>query len=1212
MIHMSISGNQYADKVFAEHPIALWPLDERVYYLSLIDDNDRLFSNWTLENATSSNSPTLPEISSPFDDNIYSSITSNTSSPVVVEAESSSLFSLVDTNINIKTFCVNLFLYQNPTFINWIKIGYRYDDALSVPQEVISEEILAPNSESWINLNQVYPIPESWSGSLKIFLQISFADSSGGDAASRTLIMQGLSIGQNSETTCYESLGSIKQELPDSLGFTSLYGIPSDQYGILADNGYHVVRNNRLLAKNDGFPIVFGTPQSTKIYPSEANLPSFVFPGKGMLNEAGRNKNYTLELWMKLDPETTTAKKIIGPISGNDGIYVKEGFITLVIDSEIGSHCISEWYRPLLVHLILKDSNAVLMVNGEEVINIPYNRAIASLPDDKDWWGVYSYPEISVFQIDCISIYPYTVSEIVAKRRFVYGQGTPSIQSIDNSFFGTPTTIDFTTSQYGPSVMYPDFYRWDAGYFNNLNATRDYLSVPNYSLPIINIGGRDIQQWYEDNYYVNTLEYPERNHPNFITFRPNVDYGTGGAEDVWNNAGNNYVEQCYFNFTSLNVLNDAISSVYGIFEIEDDLSQDRPLMVFSNTTNGDTFKIYVNSDTIYYSINNSVIHQEIITLSMETLVGINFENLGAQFGYEVARFFSSPSSVQIYIGGDGTTTFEGKIYIVGFCNQENFQSIEDNFDQTGIAISENYEILLNHIASYTLIPEYEYGQMFLDVSVSSEWEEYYPLNYFAGYVKDENENLVYDLDLVQVNVGYTYVGTEGVWTYAELDNAFVSETYQDLLDSVYSNYFGLYKNNTTGESVNVSNSSLNTYLTFQKLDEGSNAPLSSFSNTKSLDINSVIYADNENTIDFPNRVYDTKFVFKDNVVVYPPKTENFEDYSMVVHFDIKQRSIIKNPLRIRSMEISSKNLNYVSSLNPESQRNIIGTKFGSTMYPQKVDVLGEVDYKSENPLFIYKTTSPYLYTTKKSGIQVVNQSIADDMPSEKYMLSIPVNNNASYDFSVGAMHFFVKGSFTEEEEQINLVDINHKDGKISVVLEKSTEGNFVRAYSNDGLTLTEYPTISFYQNGRYVLSPTLINNEWNSIGISFNEQLDFSNFLNGSIDLFGGALFNNVSYYLSKGLGIKTDLTIRSWENVLNYDSVTRAWQFWDAGNQKWRDVYILGQTTSYFSSPEDIYRSYTGTNKNIIDDKNGITFQKSGSTVYSAISWRTITEKPV
>ena len=161
MIYMSIAGNQYADKVFSEHPIALWPLDEKVYYLSLIDDNDRLLSNWTLTNANSDDSPTLPDSEAPFPNEVSSAFIANTSSPVTVDVESPELFNLLDVNEEIATFSVNFFLYQKPDFINWFKVGYRYDDALSSPQEVISDEIPAPQLESWLNFNRVYSLPTS-------------------------------------------------------------------------------------------------------------------------------------------------------------------------------------------------------------------------------------------------------------------------------------------------------------------------------------------------------------------------------------------------------------------------------------------------------------------------------------------------------------------------------------------------------------------------------------------------------------------------------------------------------------------------------------------------------------------------------------------------------------------------------------------------------------------------------------------------------------------------------------------------------------------------------------------------------------------------------------------------------------------------------------------------------------------------------------------
>ena len=1262
---MTTDINQYAERVYSEHPIAMWSLDETVYYIALANENSRFFTNWDLTGCYADDSPDLIDItSSPFpSSNIYSSITKSNALAGTVRVVSPVLFGAGDINSSISTFCVNIFLYQKPTYINWFKVGYRYLDALSVQQEVLSDEILPPEIESWVNFNNVYPIPESFSGNLEIVIEIDF-DESSSDLSSRTLIMNGLSVGQGSETTCYENLGSQFVSLPDTTNISGMYGVSADQYGILSNNGYYLVRNNELLSKNDAFPIIFGAKSSTKIYPSNVNLPSFIFPGRGMLNEAGRNKQYTLEMWIKLDPKTNSAKKIIGPLSGDDGIYVKEGFITLVIGDEIASHCVSEWYRPMLIHIQMKENNASLVINGEQVLSIPLNRKTIDLPNDTDWWGVYSYPSIEAFNIDCISIYPYIISDIVAKKRFVYGQATPGIQSIDNGFSGTPITMDFSTAEYNSNIIYPDIARWDAGYFNNLNATKNYISVPDYTLPNINIGGRDVQQWYRDNYIVYGLDYPSGESPYFITFRPNITYDINGDPVSWSSEGIDYVSQSYLNFPSLSLLNDSLSAVYGIFEVEEDIAEPRTLMSFVNTINGNTFDINIESDKVKYLYNGAAIldtsgnpAERDITIGTEILVGLNFESSGIEFGYDISRFFSAPSSTQLYIGGNGTNTFEGKIYLVGFSNQTNYEEISTNFSSDGLAITDNYELLFDHIASYTLVPEREYGHLFLDVSVSSQWEEYFPLTYFASYVKDENGNPIYDLDMLQVNLGYVSVESNVVWTYAELKDAYLTLDYQDLKDSTYENYFNLKKNNTTGNSINVSNSSLQAYLTFQSIAEGANLPLSDFTYTKQLDESHVIDPDLENTDIFTERAYQTKFVFTDNVIVYPPKSKSFEEYAMVAHFNIKQRSILKNPLKIKSFEITSKNLNYAN--NNADQRNYVGTKFGTKMYPE-IDFFGTLDGKSKNPFFMYKTATPYIYTTKKSGVKVVNKSsIVNPTTINQYRVSIPVNSNASYSFKVGAITFFLLGDLPETIDEIPFVEINYKNGLIALILNKTESETIIKAYSkptyeilsggdssttnwidywdcgysdslpnvfinidiasldqsNDPTGYTEITGLSFYQNGKYVKSPSIKNNEWNSIGISFPDQLDFSEYAEGGISLYGGFTFNDISYYLSEGLGIKTDLNIRTWDGVLNDDYVgdpvtpENIWSYWSG--EKWEYVYVLGQSTSYLSTPADIYEAYTGTNRYIIDDGYGVQLQQTQTAILTDVSWSVYTDKP-
>lgn len=1403
----------------------------------------------TISWATKSNSPTIPDDPSPFDDDVYSSFTRSTPLAGVVDIQSPDLFNSTNVDINNDQFTINAFLYQNPTYINWFKIGYRYYNAGGVLQEVISDEIPAPSASSWVNLNQTYTIPTSWSGSIKAFIQVNFKDSTAGDAASRTVILHGFSVGQGSATTCYESLGSTPISIPAEFGYTGMSGISADQYGVLADNGYYLVRSNQLLANNDGMPIIYGTNHSTAIHASGVGLPSFVFPGKGMLHETGRNKAYTLEMWMKLDPQTTRAQRILGPMDSLDGLYVKEGFLTLAIGGEIGSHFVSDWYRPMLVNIELKDNSATVILNGEQVISIPFDRKTVDLPDGNDWWGVYSYSTISYFNIDCISIFPYNVSATVAKRHFVYGQGTPNIQSIDNAYRGTPTTIEFATSEYDASVIYPDIARWDAGYFNNLTATRDYLSVPNYTLPIINIGGRDLKEWYGDNLTINNSEYPDGQHPKFVSLRPNtvtrtnyvrnpsfetnltnwyalssgglatlsritsaskigtasgqivratnagateypgmsmsavdipivagrsytysfwikkvsgidpnifgtiawadasatyitenqttwtvitaaagwvrlsvtatapanakycwllvreqavngaaastwttdghlfeegslmpyfdgsyadpeakpISYGwTGTAHasnstlSYWNPNGINYQDPAYFNFPTLNALNEAVAAVYGVFQADSNIASDRTLMSFVNITNGETFDITINGTDVDYSINGTVLNTDVITIGTEFAVGLNFNEAGTYFFNDgVSKFFSSPASIQLYVGGNGINTFEGKIYSVGLANAENFRKIQDNFDATGLVTPNTYALLLDHFASYTLLPEYEYGELYLDVSVSSQWEEYYPLSYFASYVEDGSGNPVYDIDMLQVNIGYPTVATSDVWTYAELKTEFTTPNdYADLRDSIYLDYFGLKKKNATGSTVTTANSSLQSYLTFQPIADGANRPLADFPYSAGLEENAVIYADMANTFVLPEKVYDTKFLFKDNVVVFPPKTNNFEDYALVVHLEINQRSILKNPLKIKSMEISANNFNYISDSDDPAQRNYIGTKFGKKVYPY-TELMTLVDHKVENPLAIHKTSTPYLYTTRKSGIRLVNESLVSGSPSESRVF-IPINESGSLRYNVAAIQFMVKPEFVEDDKTIKFIEIKHKNGRLLYGLSKIGGSGTLSSYgrTSDGLLLdggtptpptfdyifdggtptsvyppTPYLNITtdtndivpvvdtgwspvygsdYYQNGRYVPSPVLENNEWSVVGIVFPEPLDFSEFADGGITIFGGAVFNNISYYLEEGLGVRTDLTTRTWQGVYDVDGTVPSgttWAYW-AGDT-WQYVYLLGQASSYISSPADIYEAYVGTNSEIVDDGYGLTFDHRQAQLISGATWSIYTSKP-
>jgi hypothetical protein len=1216
---MSVALNSYAVKAYAEHPISMWPLDDNSYYISYMNNAKRKFSTWTITTsptsggATHNDSPTLPDIALPFLNETYSAIyVSNSSLPnnTLVSAKSGNI-DISDMNSSLESFCVNFFLYQSPQYVNWYKLGYEYYDTDSLAYEtILSGQIPPPILQSWSNFNTTYDLPQniSYAHPIKLIIQINLKDVSSSDAEDRTFIMNGLSVGQWSETSCNKSLGIDPIAIPPSTDLVGLTGYPADQYGLLSDNGYYLVEDGILLASNGSVPLVFGTDNATTLTASQLGNPSLIFPGMGVLNEKGKFKDYSLEFWMKVNPSTVYSRRILGPLAETSwGVYVKEGFISLVIGNSRGSHSVSEWNRPMIVHILIKRESAALFINGEQVITIPYDPYSLTFPSsDNDWWGFYSYEDIDHFKVDCISIYPYAIATQVAKRRMAWGQAVPSAQFIDSGFGGIPTTIDFPVSGYKSNIIYPDIARWDGGYFNNLKATTNSLTVPDYELPTIYLGGRNIYDWYDANNTVNNLEYPTLGaHPKFITFRPNV---SGGA---WTPTGDDWNEDCYLQFQSLNILTNPVSAVYGVFEVEDETSSDRPLIHFINTLSGKRFEINLFEDQIKYTLNNVELASITVDTSDHMVAGINIKTFANTYGYEALTFFGNPSAIQIIVGGNAKTgddalTFDEKIYRFGFCNEINYNELIDHFDSSGITLPNDNGLFLDHFASYTLLPMYEYEKFFLDIAISAEWEEYYPLSYFASPVIDENGDTVYDIDSLQLNIGYPSVSAPFLFLYQDLEALFSTQTYADLdnpVTSGYSNYLDLKYNNTSGGDIDVSMSSLKMYATFQSIFDNNVNPLDSFVYTKKLDASRVIYVENENTLASPSKAFNTKFEILNGTIMYPPKVYNeenidFTNLSMAIHFVLNQKGILSNPFNVRTFEIASRPLSNDYLLNP------IKTKFGNSVYTYTDD--GTVfDGKEQNPVYIYKKTSPYLYLTDDSGIKVVKH-----LEDKEFLASIAINPSASNNFNVAAMQIWIKHDFSEfSQSDIPIFEIVNVNNTIEIMLTSIDNGSRAQIYARDKDTLAPITYISFYQNGIYVNLPTIRMGDWSCLGMLFQESLEFTNFV-GKINLFGRTYFNNISYYLEESIGKKVGIVARNWGQVYEDPPTTYDWQHWrDSGT--WRDVYVLDQTTTYILTPENIYQSYLGTNREVIDDEGGVYIGSYGFSAYSDTVWSQDTRKP-
>jgi hypothetical protein len=1160
--------------------------------------------------------PTLPELSSPFSSDIYSSFSASGVSVdnTTIRLESDTLFDFSELNETLKTFAISLYLYQNSIKVNWYEVGYvYYDQFLSADKEILNR-IEKTEGEKWINFDFSYS-PQSFNNT-NVRLVIKINLNSGGSLDDYNFIVNGICVGQWSENNSSQSLGVHPISSSVISSSVELYGVPAIEYGIQEKSGYYLAENNRLLSRNIGLPLVYGSENVTRLYPSVSTLPSIILPGRGFLHESGKYNQYTVEFWMKINPDTIESRKIFGPIDNDNGLYVRDGVITLLLGNQISSHVVSEWYRPMLVHILLKEDSAALYINGEQVIEMPFSSEEDVFSQENDWIGFYSHPDILNFEIDCVSFYSYLIAAPVAKRRFVYGQGTNSPQAIAESFGGDNSYINFSNANFTTNKAYPDFGQWEAGYKDNLIATKTSVSSPNYSLPQVFIEGRDVQELYADNKI--DCEISEEK---FFSFRPDTRAETNSE---FEDPSLNWSEPGYLFFDNLSQVDD-LSAIYAVFSTTNTL-ENQPLLLIINKLTLNKVSISIENNYLVYKFNEDVLYSEVLDDNIFESYGDYYGTYGPQqekisfavglkivdfiknFGYRLSQFFKSFNDLEMYVGGNGQETFTGKIYSVGFSNKTNIKEIEFSFLEEGVVDRFEHESLVNHFATYTLSPTIRYNRFFLDISISAKWQEYFPLASFASFVKNAQGKKYYDLDYLQLNLGYPSI-TERVeqiiqnlgWTYQELFNIFnspVQKSYEILDNSLitgYTNYNDLNNNNVVEYFLDTTKSSVRAYLTFQLLNEGANRSLEDFPFSKDVADCCFIDAEEENTTEQPFRSYLTKFEFLDNVVVFPPKRIDFRRVALVIHFEIKQDGILSNPVKIRDFEIASRSLNQYS-FNP------IGTESGKPIYPYvKTGIY--FDNKEKNPVLISKKRLPYLNLNQNSGIRVMGRQTF----TKEFGIAFPINQEQVSDFSVKAIQLWTKYDPPEfPSVPYPIFEIQGLDKNIEFVIRSDASGKRGIVFARNKQTKKIENGLTLYQNGIRVKNFIVEQNSWESFGIEFDQPITFNNFV-GYLNIFRGPTFNNVSYFNVTGLGEISGIEARKWLRVLTEDDISNFdWEYWYDENgvteiKDWRDVYIIDETKSSLITPSDIYKSYVGTNRIVVDDGESVSLDAEQVFVYSS-----------
>jgi hypothetical protein len=1227
---MSSPSNLYAEKVFAEHPLALWSLDDAVDYLSLITESQReiLEPSWSIENVSDYYEGI---ITGPFPISITNTIEGMPNETVLLK--SPELVSLQSLQERLRTMCIGTYYYSNSDNYDYIEIGYEYTDSETSLLVEHVKRFTSITQDRWSFISSTFELP-SETNPFRVIIRIKLNDN-GSAPSDYVFSFNGLSVGQWSEEFNATSLGSNAISLPSNIGipFSGLKCIESNSYGSNLNKGYYIVSNNVLTAKNTSIPLVYGssgvirilpnystvvesvvdagTPSTTTLsiidggVPSSEPLdsidgglvylsPSYIVPGLGFLNNDGRYKDYTLEFWSRIDCNSSESHRLVGPIGSQDGLYVEGGHITLVINNSFRSYFVGQWIRPMLFHISISKNSATVLLNGEEVISMPISSESLLLPNklsdegkDQDYIGFYSYPDIPSFEIDSVAIYSYLVPTIVAKRRYVYGQGVGSSEPINNSYAGTEAFVDYAFSEYTADYNYPDFAKWNQGSFDNIITQNQSLKTPEYQLPTIYFDDKTIEDLYEDCKSIQTVD------DKFITLKPN---------ESWNSTTS------YLNFARLDILQTPVNMIYGVVSIKENSNNETIFRIY-NSTNSDSLSIVkTGGGQINYVFNfnnqSTILKTFGYVVDQKIVLGIKINEL-SQSVPNISSFFNNLSTLKMYVGGSGSlgSVFSGKIFNVGFGTHDN--SSKFSYFTNGFTDHLQYQYFIDNLASYTLLPTSKYGSFFLDIGVSGYWEDYMPLSYFAKYISNEYGQTYYDLDFLQFNLDYpapsaavTYE-TVSEWIYEELDDEFshpVQQTYQNLDNDNYTgwkNYQDLNERSSKYKKYDISESDVKAYITMQYILDGANLLQNNFTTISQVDENRVI--------DFSNHPNWTshKFEVVDGTIIYPPAKIDFNKLAIVYRLEFNSRSTINKPISIKSLQLSSQSFDH-------NRFNKVGTRFGSGLYPYVKSGI-YFDFKTKNPFAIGKTSMPYLYATQNTGIEVRNEN----EPELDKGVSLIINTGQSPNFRVSAMQLWIRANKTSfPAVRKKFFEINYLSDSIEFFIEaNSGEGDRGRIFAVSKNTQAPFSGITYYINGQFVREPVISIKEWSVLGLAFENNLNFDNFL-GSLNINGQYTFNNISYYQATNLQLAQSRTLRSWSKVKTVSSIDQDWEDWLS--YTWNQILVLGTSDLYGTNPSDIYKTYIGTNKIIIDDDNGLSLTPEAIKIYQDSTWQSFIVTPV
>lgn len=916
-------------------------------------------------------------------------------------------------------------------------------------------------------------------------------------------------------------------------------GIGAAAYGLEDNYGYYIRDEASAYTKNDNIPMVYGAANVTTLYPIDAEtpIPSLILPANGFMHNSGRYKTLTAEMWLRITANTNGATgiytKIFGPLASDDGLYVHDSSLMLKIGNNIKSHYVGEWERPMLIQISTGPTSANLIVNGELAFAMPYEYGFNYADDSSDsWLGFYARSTyVRLVEVDCVAIYPYEVTPVIAKRRFVYGQAIDYPENVNVAYNGISAFVDYSFANYSTNYSYPKNAKWSNGIQNNALASGDFLTSPNYELPNFHYteSGQvytNVIGWDQLQASKQSSVYPEKNLMKF--------------KDATGNG--------YFKLDSLKVLENGLGAISIHIVTASDTSTTQSVYKIINKVSGDYLEAIIEDDTMYYV---SYMNKETygssfgyvdFSGSTETplVIGLDIAKVKNFESLHLSTFFDNLENLSMYIGGTESTTATYKGWYE-FINLFGVDSESFTSDSDG-SVYESYPDL----AEYSLRLNKIIDGLYVDIATKSYWQDYIPLTYLAKPLTTDGVK-TYAIDFIQYNA-----------------NIIVPT-------STYDQY--------------VQSGQVRSYVSLQKIANPISSKEYSFESSYGLGSSGVLTITEENSL---YSVADNSIITIDNIF-------NIDEYALYLHIWIYNPGTLKNPITIKNLELSSKTF--------EGDTATIGTRFGVNLESFRDTAL--------NYFKIYKSSSPHLYLTNKTGIELTGSGNGEDSG-----ISLKLNYFDAPLYYLSGIQMALKYTKTEFPNGATLLfSIVSNNDHFKVYLNNSMSAPYstiTMKVVNPDSSESDFTDVEFFLNGHIVETPTINIKEWNMFGIKFKGLVLFNETSQAYLKLLGPMLFNNISTYRVGEIESSQKFIYNTWDAL-----TTLTWG--DIDEEIWKDQLYSSIELINGTDLSQIYRVYLGTNKiNVVNNEysqfdESIT-QLNGYryTVYTDTKWQSLVTKPL